>query len=151
MYWPPRQIGTGLAPCTRSSKFKVPSSKLRVEMDGANLSLRERSRAIERVRAHGDESVIDFTEAHYPHREVPSHLSRRERFGFPPLPPGEVASYRAGEGSTSSTSSVHRPLHRQHIRPHREVPSHLSRRERLPYLPFTVFHHSPLNFALFPV
>ena len=47
---------------------------------GSHLSLRERSRAIERVRAHGYELVIDFTAAHYPHREVPSHLSRRERF-----------------------------------------------------------------------
>jgi hypothetical protein len=47
----------------------------------ANLSRRERSRAVERVRAHGVEikTPCEFN-VERPHREVPSHLSRRERF-----------------------------------------------------------------------
>src|SRR5688500_6902822 len=40
-----------------------------------NLSLRERSRAIERVRAN--DHIISVVR---PHRLVPRHLSRRERF-----------------------------------------------------------------------
>ena len=58
---------------------------------GKNLSLRERSRAIERVRAADFESLLSLN-AERPHREVPSHLSRRERLGPQPLPEGVVKS-----------------------------------------------------------